>query len=80
MKTSYVAVVVVGGVEDPAGGPCYCGVAPCTEPFPLSHDQIGGFSARHSQASAATTSAWVPVSNVGWTTGAKPAEWLTGMS
>ena len=33
-----------------------------------------------SQASAATTSAWVPVSRVGWMTGAKLAEWLTGMS
>src|ERR671921_842533 len=33
-----------------------------------------------SQASAPTTSAWVPVSRVGWTTGAKRAEWLTGTS
>ena len=33
-----------------------------------------------SQTSAATTSASVPVSRVGWMTGAKFAEWLTGMS
>jgi hypothetical protein len=33
-----------------------------------------------SQGSAATTRAWVPVSRVGWTTGANAAEWLTGMS
>ena len=33
-----------------------------------------------SQARAATTRAWVPVSRVGWTTGANPGEWFTGMS
>ena len=33
-----------------------------------------------SQARAATTSAEVPVSSVGCMTGAKPGEWLTGMS
>jgi hemoglobin-like flavoprotein len=33
-----------------------------------------------SHASAATTIAWVPVSRVGWMTGANAAEWLTGMS
>lgn len=34
----------------------------------------------YSQARAAATRAWVPVSRVGWMTGAKVAEWLTGMS
>ena len=33
-----------------------------------------------SQAGAAATSAVVPVSSVGWITGAKRGEWLTGMS
>ena len=33
-----------------------------------------------SHARAATTSASVPVSSVGWMTGANPAEWFTGTS
>lgn len=33
-----------------------------------------------SQVRAATTSALIPVSSVGWITGAKAAEWLTGTS
>ena len=28
----------------------------------------------------AVTNAWVPVSRVGWMTGAKSAEWFVGMS
>jgi len=34
----------------------------------------------HRTARAATTAASVPVSSVGCTTGAKAAEWFTGMS
>jgi hypothetical protein len=41
---------------------------------------LSGAWAVYSQASAAATSAWVPVSRVGWMTGAKFGEWLTGMS
>jgi hypothetical protein len=33
-----------------------------------------------SQARAATTRAWVPMSRVGWMTGAKRGLWFTGMS
>ncbi len=40
--------------------------------------QANGYEA--SQASVATVSAWVPVSSVGWITGANVGEWFTGMS
>ncbi len=36
--------------------------------------------ADQSQTRAAVTRVWVPVSRVGWMTGANAGEWLTGMS
>ena len=41
---------------------------------------VRGQGHRVSHSRAATTIACVPVSSVGWTTGAKFAEWFTGMS
>lgn len=57
-----------------------CGVSVFTDdPYP-AHRGPHSLGVSPSQARAATTSAVVPVPRVGWITGAKFAEWLTGMS